>query len=237
MFHPDGPTFLDLTRQALSSTERGYDLLAPRFDATPFRTPDDLLDALAPHLPRVARALDCCTGTGAALRILRPLCSDELVGVDVSSGMLQIAASRVATLPGDAPVRLQRMDARSLTFSDEFDLITCFGALGHFRPSEQDAVVDGWRRALRPGGRIALVTAPHPSLLSPVWWLARGFNAAMHVRNAIVRPPFVMFYLTFGVEQAEALFLRHGLRFALSDVSLPRPYGRLRLVFGRRDRT
>ena len=41
MFHPQGPTFWELARQALSSTQRGYDLLAPKFDFTPFRTPHD----------------------------------------------------------------------------------------------------------------------------------------------------------------------------------------------------
>ncbi|MCM2386961.1 SAM-dependent methyltransferase, partial [Streptomyces sp. CWNU-1] len=43
MFTSSGPTFRELTVQALSSIERGYDLLAPKFDATPFRTPDRLL--------------------------------------------------------------------------------------------------------------------------------------------------------------------------------------------------
>jgi len=33
--------------QALSSVEGGYDLLAPKFDHTPFRTPDGMLDAVA----------------------------------------------------------------------------------------------------------------------------------------------------------------------------------------------
>jgi len=44
MFHPAGPTFWELAEQCLSSTERGYDLLAPKFDFTPFRTPDEILD-------------------------------------------------------------------------------------------------------------------------------------------------------------------------------------------------
>ena len=34
MFHPNGPSFFELVEQALSSTERGYDLLAPKFDYT-----------------------------------------------------------------------------------------------------------------------------------------------------------------------------------------------------------
>ena len=35
MFSPQGPTLRELTVQALSSVERGYDLLAPKFDHTP----------------------------------------------------------------------------------------------------------------------------------------------------------------------------------------------------------
>ena len=73
MFHPNGPTLRELTVEALSSTERGYDLLAPKFDHTPFRTPDIILDAVAAQLadaapsPRAstcaaapARACACC---------------------------------------------------------------------------------------------------------------------------------------------------------------------------------
>ncbi|GAB3795988.1 hypothetical protein [Micromonospora zhanjiangensis] len=44
MFSPRGPSLRELCVQALSSVERGYDLLAPKFDHTPFRTPDDILD-------------------------------------------------------------------------------------------------------------------------------------------------------------------------------------------------
>ena len=68
MFHPQGPTFGELARQALSSTERGYDLLAPKFDYTPFRTPDSLLELVAPLIGNekpIDSALDLCCGTGA----------------------------------------------------------------------------------------------------------------------------------------------------------------------------
>ncbi|MGH9390763.1 MAG: SAM-dependent methyltransferase, partial [Vicinamibacteria bacterium] len=75
MFHPEGPTFWELARQALSSTERGYDLLAPKFDVTPFRTPDEILRGTAVYLRAdpPGRALDLCCGTGAMVEVLRPL--------------------------------------------------------------------------------------------------------------------------------------------------------------------
>ena len=46
MFHREGPSVLELTIQWLSSTQRGYDLLAPKFDYTPFRTPDSVLSVV-----------------------------------------------------------------------------------------------------------------------------------------------------------------------------------------------
>src|SRR5438270_13636407 len=104
MFGPDGPTFTELARQALSSTRIGYDLLAPKFDATPFRTPDALivpaLDLIGDH----DRALDVCCGTGAASRLLRARARRQVVGVDFSEGMLAEAARRTQGAPGRARV-------------------------------------------------------------------------------------------------------------------------------------
>src|SRR3954468_8798982 len=99
MFHPDGPTFLELAAQALSSTEAGYDKIAPKFDRTPFRTPDPILAAMAAQIgaPRsIDRALDVCCGTGAAIQWLRPLCREHVVGLDPSAGMLEEARRRLA---------------------------------------------------------------------------------------------------------------------------------------------
>src|SRR5437667_12560782 len=97
MFHPQGPTFWELAVQALSSTRHGYDLLAPKFDYTPFRTPQPILEAVAARLaPRgpFGRGLDLCCGTGAGLAMLRPLCRDSVVGLDFSEGMLTVCRQR-----------------------------------------------------------------------------------------------------------------------------------------------
>ena len=77
MFSPEGPSVRELVRQALSSVEDGYDLLAPKFDHTPFRTPDAVLDATADALRPLrpfGRGLDVCCGTGAGMRVLESLC-------------------------------------------------------------------------------------------------------------------------------------------------------------------
>src|ERR1044072_9930950 len=105
MFHPQGPTFWELAEQALSSTERGYDLLAPKFDYAPFRAPDFVL---GPAIERVAglgpiqAALDLCCGTGAAMQHLRPHCQERLVGIDMSRGMLEVAQANLSQVAGPA---------------------------------------------------------------------------------------------------------------------------------------
>src|SRR5262245_5641325 len=139
MFHPQGPTFYELAVQALSSTERGYDLLAPKFDYTPFRTPEWLLKPVADYLKTLApfgAALDVCCGTGAGIGLLRPLCRGPVVGLDFSQGMLAVCRQRVAEMPGEAQVELVRADALALPFAAAFDIVTCFGAFGHILPRD-----------------------------------------------------------------------------------------------------
>lgn len=227
MFHPKGPTFLELARQALTSVEHGYDLLAPKFDYTPFRTPDPVLKAalsLVGGPGGVGSALDVCCGTGAAMRVLRPLCRERVVGVDLSQGMLDEARRRLADAPGAATLDFVRADALALPFTAEFDVVTSFGAFGHILEEDEPRLVEGIARALRPGGRFLCVTAHPPSRLSPTYWLARGFNAAMRVRNAVWHPPFVMYYLTFLVPRARALLEAHGLAVEVHDGRMPEPF-------------
>ncbi|MCX5198548.1 class I SAM-dependent methyltransferase [Streptomyces sp. NBC_00249] len=198
MFTSQGPGLRELAVQALSSVERGYDLLAPKFDQTPFRTPDRMLDAVEEALAQregsFGSGLDLCCGTGAALPMLRRLCRERVTGVDLSAGML--AEAERAHPEG---VDLVRADALALphALDGTYDLAVSFGAFGHFLPAERPALFSGVHRALRPGGVFAFpVGAPLP-LSSPVWWAVAGFDAAMRVRNAVWRPPFVMYYRTF----------------------------------------
>jgi SAM-dependent methyltransferase len=182
-----------LTVQALSSVERGYDLLAPKFDHTPFRTPPGILTATVEALSALGpfdRGLDVCCGTGAGLGVLRPLCRELVAGVDFSARMLDQA--RVA----DPAAALVRADARALPFAGAFDLAVTFGALGHFLPRERPAVFEGVYRALRPGGVFAIAVGAPPGITSPAYWVTAGFDLVMRVRNALWRPPFVMYYRT-----------------------------------------
>jgi SAM-dependent methyltransferase len=193
MFSPQGPSARELAVQALSSVEAGYDLLAPKFDHTPFRTPDSVLDATVRALRPLGpfgQGLDVCCGTGAGMRVLGSLCQGQVTGVDFSAGMLTQAR---CARPGAGWVRA---DVRALPFTGAFGLAVSFGALGHFLPAERPALFDGVYRALQPGGVFAFpVGAPQP-VTSAWYWALLGFDLAMRVRNAVWRPPFVMYYGT-----------------------------------------
>jgi SAM-dependent methyltransferase len=193
MFSPLGPSARELTMQALSSVEGGYDLLAPKFDHTPFRTADGVLDATADALRRLGPfgpGLDVCCGTGAGIRVLRSLGQAPVTGVDFSAGML--AQARRA----HPDAEWVRADARALPFAGAFDLAVSFGALGHFRPAERPALFAGVHRALRPGGVFAFPLGGPLPVTSGGYWALAGFDLAMRVRNAVWRPPFVMYYRT-----------------------------------------
>lgn len=214
-------------KQALTSTERGYDLLAPKFDRTPFRTPEPVVETMCDIIgpPRsIGSALDVCCGTGAALRQLRALCRDRVTGIDFSQGMLDEARRTTELAPGDAAVELIRGNVLAMPFDREFDVVTCVGALGHIERKDEDQFVAGIARALRPGGRFVFVTSRRPGPTRLAYWLAHGFNAAMRVRNALLRPAFIMYYLTFLWPEVEPLLVRHGFSVQALEGRCPPPF-------------
>jgi SAM-dependent methyltransferase len=233
---PGGPGLSELARQAMSATERGYDLLAPKFHATPFRTPDEMLDATAAALRQLGpfeTGLDVCCGTGlGAGRVLRRVCAGSAVGVDFSEGMLAVAR---ATVPG---AQFVRADARALPFREEFDVAVSFGAFGHFLPRERPTLFARVHDALRPGGLFAFPVVAPPRVGSRLYWALWAFDTAMRVRNALWYPPFVMYYRTFRLPEVRRDLA--GVGFDVTTVALeslgrlPDGSPRCRLVVARR---
>ncbi|MEV7949586.1 class I SAM-dependent methyltransferase [Streptomyces rubiginosohelvolus] len=257
MFTEQGPTVRELVVQALSSIERGYDLLAPKFDHTPYRTPDRLLDAVTDEVRRLGpfgTGLDVCCGTGAGVGVLRRLCRERVVGVDFSAGML--AEARAAFLPeGERPAEEEpaedepagegpavdwvRADARSLPFAPAFDLALSFGAFGHFLPAERFGLFAEVHGSLRPGGQFVFPIGAPPPVGSRAYWTLLGFDAAMRVRNALWRPQFVMYYRTFRLGDVLEDLTRAGFAVRLTPLAElgRRPDGspRARLVVATRE--
>ncbi|WP_066956210.1 class I SAM-dependent DNA methyltransferase [Streptomyces lushanensis] len=200
MFSPQGPTLRELAVQALSSVEHGYDLLAPKFDRTPFRTPDQVLDAVVRTVRPLGpfrRGVDLCCGTGAGTGVLRRLCDERIVGVDFSAGMLAAARSAMPDLPGAPAVEWVRADVRALPLAPAFDLAVSFGAFGHFLPAERREVFTQARAALRPDGLLVFPVPAPPRVGSGLYWALWGFDTAMRLRNLLWHPSFVMYYRTF----------------------------------------
>ena len=130
MFERGGPSLFELLHQAAVSTERGYDLLAPKFDRTPFRTPDAVTAALVDAIGPFDDGLDVCCGTGASLLHLRRHARRRVCGIDFIQGMLDEAA-RLSAEGSGVPVELVLGDALAMTFDEEFDVVTSVGAFGH----------------------------------------------------------------------------------------------------------
>ncbi|MFD5876235.1 class I SAM-dependent methyltransferase [Streptomyces sp. NPDC060322] len=245
MFTPQGPTLRELAVQAFSSTMRGYDLLAPKFDLTPYRTPDRVLRAVADAVRPLGpfdRGLDVCCGTGAGVGVLRGLCRERVTGVDFSAGMLHAARSAHTAHAGDTDdpaVDWVRADALALPFARIFDLALSFGAFGHFLPEERPALFDQVHAALRPGGLFAFPVGAPPAVGSRAYWSLLGFDVAMRVRNALWRPPFVMYYRTFPLAGVVDDLVRSGFTVRLLPLEEfgRRPDGspRVRLVAAARD--
>ncbi|MET9392855.1 class I SAM-dependent methyltransferase [Streptomyces sp. NPDC006624] len=216
MFSPEGPTLRELAVQALSSVERGYDLLAPKFDHTPFRTSDALLDAVGSVLRRLGpfdAGLDLCCGTGAGAGVLAGVCRERVTGVDFSAGMLDVARRRVR--PARPPLSWVRADARALPFGPAFDLVVSFGAFGHFLPREVPGLFAQVRSVLRPGGCFAFPLAAPARPGSRGYWTLLGFDTVMRVRNALWRPPFVMYYRAFRLGEVRRELVAAGFRVEL----------------------
>lgn len=219
MFGPSGPSIRELLVQGLDSTRGGYELLAERFDATPFRTPDELLAGLFARLPAANSGLDLCCGTGAATTFLRRHCPGHVVGLDFSPAMLSVARRKVEG------VQWIEADARDLPgeLEAQFDLVVSTGAFGHLLEHEQPAFLQGVARALHPGGTFGFLTVPRPPVWSPGGWLLRGFNGVMRLRNALRKPEFVMYYLNFCWPRIAPLLEEAGFEVGVEPLVLERP--------------
>jgi SAM-dependent methyltransferase len=100
------------------------------------------------------RVLDAGCGAGYGAALLKAAGASEVVAVDVSEAVIEVARN-------DAPagVVCEVGDLRSLRYAeDSFDLVVCFEVIEHVE--EQERVLDQLARVLRPDG-LLLISSPN----------------------------------------------------------------------------
>jgi SAM-dependent methyltransferase len=143
-----------------AGTAGGFDRAASTYDTViPF------FETFARHLVEAAapkpgdRVLDVACGRGACLRdaAQRAGRSGYVLGVDLSSAMIELAHHDLGGLELPALVEVRVADAEHLDVPDDwFDVVVCgFGVF--FFPDPASALSE-FRRVLRGGGRVAAST-------------------------------------------------------------------------------
>lgn len=95
-------------------------------------------------------------GTGTALIPVELATRDhalQIVAVDLSIHMLDIARANLAMRGLVSRVRLERIDAKTLPFADGQFAGVISNSIVHHLPEPKDALAEAWR-VLKPGGRI-----------------------------------------------------------------------------------
>lgn len=148
--------------------EEMFDNIASTYDTLNHRLSWDIdkywrrkaIELLRPHSPH--SVLDIATGTGDfAVQAARMLNPRQLVGVDISEGMMQVGREKVAGMGLDGVIRFQREDCLGLSFTDNtFDAVTAAFGIRNFQNLEQ-----GLRemcRVLRKGGHLCVIELTTP---------------------------------------------------------------------------
>jgi demethylmenaquinone methyltransferase/2-methoxy-6-polyprenyl-1,4-benzoquinol methylase len=115
--------------------------------------------------------LDLCTGTGDLALEFARLCPElEIVGLDISLPMLQVAREKLLKLGLEKKITLQQGDALHLSFDDgAFDLVTvAFGVRN--LPDRLQGLREIYR-VLKPNGRAFILefSLPQSLLLRPLY--------------------------------------------------------------------
>lgn len=108
------------------------------------------------------KVLDIATGTGDfALLAHSELHPDEIVGCDISEGMLKIAQRKAASAGLDEKITFRTEDCANMSFADErFDTVITAFALRNFENLDECLVEI--RRVMTPGADIAAVDLCSP---------------------------------------------------------------------------
>lgn len=120
---------------------------------------------------RPYRILDIATGTGdLAVQLARKTTAEEIVGVDLSEGMLERARLKIERVGLSHIISFRQGDSLALPFDDAtFDCVTVAYGVRNF-----ERLLDGYRemaRVLRPGGTVCVIelSTPRSRFVRPLY--------------------------------------------------------------------
>ena len=148
--------------------EEMFDNIAPTYDTLNHRLSWDIdkgwrkkaIKQLAPYKPK--RILDIATGTGDfAILSAQMLQPSQLIGADISEGMMNIGREKVDKMKLNHIISFQKEDCLNLTFEDEsFDAITTAFGIRNFQ--DLDKGLKEMCRVLKKGGHLSIVELSQP---------------------------------------------------------------------------
>ena len=148
--------------------EEMFDNIAPTYDTLNHRLSWDIdkgwrkkaIKQLAPYKPK--RILDIATGTGDfAILSAQMLQPSQLIGADISEGMMNIGREKVDKMKLNHIISFQKEDCLNLTFEDEsFDAITTAFGIRNFQ--DLDKGLKEMCRVLKKSGHLSIVELSQP---------------------------------------------------------------------------
>lgn len=148
--------------------EQMFDNIAPTYDTLNHRLSWNIdrgwrrkaIRQLAKHNPQ--SVLDIATGTGdfaiMTAEMLRP---ERVLGVDISTGMMEIGRQKVKERGLSGTISFKRGDCMNLSFDDEsFDAVTAAFGIRNF--ADLDRGLKEMCRVLRAGGHLSIVELTTP---------------------------------------------------------------------------
>ena len=146
-----------------------FDHIAPTYDKLNHRLSWNIdrgwrrkaISYLQPFHPQTV--LDIATGTGdfaiLAARMLKP---QQLIGVDISEGMMDVGREKVKSAGLQDIITFEREDCLNLSYpADSFDAVTAAFGIRNF--ADLDRGLSEMCRVLRPGGHLSIVELTTPA--------------------------------------------------------------------------
>ena len=155
-------------KEKAKQVEEMFDNIAPNYDTLNHRLSWDIdkgwrrkaIQQLMAFKPK--KMLDIATGTGDfAILAAQMLSPQELIGADISEGMMEIGRKKVKQASLDGIITFKKEDCLNLTFADNtFDAVTAAFGIRNFQ--DLDKGLSEMCRVLKPGGHLSIVELTQP---------------------------------------------------------------------------